>query len=323
VVSASYAGSRGVKLFGANYDLNQLNPAQFKLGLALQDQVPNPFAGQIKAGALAGNTVSRSQLLLPYPDYLGMMTLSNHGASSIYHSLQLTGERRYFNGISALVSYTFGKLIDDSTSNANTGATDADFRIGLYNRRLERSLDAFDITHRLVASGLWELPFLQHSKSLAGRLLGGWQINGIMTLQGGMPLIVRGANNFTGINWPDVQRDPTLPSGERSVTRWFDTDAFRNPAPFTIGNTPRTQPNARRPGIQDLSLSLLKSFRIAERFGMELRAELFNALNHVNYNDPNSTFSPNAQGVNVNAQFGRITSSLDPRRLQLGARLEW
>ena len=64
LVSTTYAGNRGVHLFGANYDLNQLDPKNFELGLRLQDQVPNPFSGQITTGALSGATVARSQLLL-------------------------------------------------------------------------------------------------------------------------------------------------------------------------------------------------------------------------------------------------------------------
>ncbi|MEK7831890.1 MAG: TonB-dependent receptor, partial [Acidobacteriota bacterium] len=77
VLTATYAGNRGVHLFGANYDLNQLDPVHFALGLTLQDQVPNPFRGQIATGALAGATISRSQSLRPFPDYLGVGILAN------------------------------------------------------------------------------------------------------------------------------------------------------------------------------------------------------------------------------------------------------
>ncbi len=109
VLAATYAGNRGVHLFGGNYDLNQLDPQFFSLGLTLQDQVPNPFRGQIATGALAGATISRSQSLRPFPDYLNVGILANHGASSTYHSFQFTAERRYSNGLSALVSYTNAK----------------------------------------------------------------------------------------------------------------------------------------------------------------------------------------------------------------------
>jgi hypothetical protein len=86
--------------------------------------------------------VARSQLLRPFPDYINVNAFANHGSSSIYHSLKKTVERRYSNGLSALVSYTFSKLINDSFSiggggHATTGL--GDYRIGRLNRRLDRA----------------------------------------------------------------------------------------------------------------------------------------------------------------------------------------
>jgi hypothetical protein len=327
VVSASYAGNRGVKLPGANYDLNQLDPAHFALGLGLQQQVSNPFFGQITQGALSSSTVQRSQLLTPYPDYLAVSTFQAHAASSVYHSLQVTVEKRYSNGLSALFSYTTSKLINDSVSVVGGGSAGGDFRAGRFNRRLERAIDQDDVSQRAVLSAVYELPFgrgkpwLGSARGVTGHLVGGWQINTITTIQTGFPLVVRGANNFTGINWPDVTRDPTLSGSERSVLRWFDSEAFRNPADFTIGNVPRTLPNTRGPGLFDMSFSVFKNFRLAERTKLEFRAEIFNAVNHVNYANPNTSFSPNRQGVNTNPNFGRILSALDARTIQLGLRL--
>ncbi len=327
VANVSYAGNKGTKLFGANYNLNQLDPVHFALGLQLQDQVTNPFFGQIATGALSGSRVARSQLLLPLPDYLSVTTYANHGSSSIYHSLQVTIERRYSGGLSTLISYTNSKQLNDSFSSAGSAGAIGEFRLGRFNRRLERAIDQNDVSQRLVASALYELPFgpgkpfLSGLRGLAAHVLGGWQVNGIATLEAGTPLMVRGANNFTGINFPDLVRDPSLKRSERSVTRWFDTDAFRNPADWAVGNAPRTLPNTRGPAMIDLALSAFKNFRLTERMNLEFRAESFNALNHVNHNNPNASFSPNRQGVNTNALFGRVTSALDARRIQMGLRL--
>jgi hypothetical protein len=328
VITAAYAGNKGTKLFGGNYNLNQLDPAHFSRRLQLQDQVPNPFFGQIETGTLAGRTVPQSQLLLPFPDYRGVTLLGTHGSSSIYHSLQTTLEKRYSNGISALVTYTWGKLINDSFSSA--GSTNpGEFRLGPFNRRLERAVDQNDVEHRFVASAVYELPFgagkplLTDARGVLNHVVGGWQINTIATIESGVPLQVRGANNFTGINFPDVIRNPYLSSDERSVSRWFDTDAFRNPADWTVGNAPRTLSYVRGPGMIDVALSLFKNFTIRERTHLEVRGEAFNALNHVNHNNPGTTFTPNAQGVNTNALFGRITGALPARRIQLGLRLEF
>ncbi|MEO6724937.1 MAG: carboxypeptidase-like regulatory domain-containing protein [Blastocatellia bacterium] len=327
VLAATYAGNHGVHLFGGNYDLNQLDPKYFSLGLTLQDQVPNPYVGIIKAGALSGATVARSQLLRPFPDYLNVALLANHGASSTYHSFQFTGERRYSNGLSALVSYTNSKLIDDSFSIAGGGGGAGDYRIGRLNRKQDRAIDEEDISQRLVVSAVYELPFGKGRRFVQGgfvsHVIGGWQINTITTLQTGRPLKVRGANNFTGINWPNLACDPTLPSGDRTANRWFKTECFVNPPNFVIGNVPRTLPSTRGPGYKDVALSFFRKEKLTEKVNIEFRAEAFNAFNFVNYDDPNTSFTPNALGVNSNANFGKITTSLPARRIQLGLRLSF
>ncbi len=160
--------------------------------------------------------------------------------------------------------------------NSGDGCT-GEYRIGAYNRRLDRSIDQDDIASRFVVSGVYELPvgkgkgLLGNAHPIVNGVIGGWQMNGIGTVQSGVPLAVRGANNFSGINYPDLNRNPTLPSGERTPTRWFDTDAFRNPANFTIGNAPRTLPSTRGPGLFDISFSLFKTFRIREQAKLEAR----------------------------------------------------
>jgi hypothetical protein len=326
--SAVYAGSRGIKLFGGNYNLNQLDPKYFSEGLALQQTVPNPFFGQITSGALAGATVQRQQLLRAYPDYQNVQTFAANNASSSYHSLQVFVEKRFSGGISALFSYTKSKLISDALSIGGGGsATAGDFRIGAYNRQLEKAIDQDDVSQRLVTSGVLELPFGRGRKfggdmpKIADAFIGGWQMNGIATMQTGLPLVVRGSNNFTGINYPDLVGNPSLAGGEPSANRWFNTDAFRNPANFVIGNAPRTLPHTRSPGLVDVSFSIFKTFKIKERFRFETRVEMFNALNSVNLNGPDVNFAPNTAGVNTNANFGRIFSAQDARRMQLGMRL--
>ncbi|HEY6401029.1 MAG TPA: hypothetical protein VI479_06450, partial [Blastocatellia bacterium] len=325
VLAATYAGNHGVHQFGGNYDLNQLDPQFYLLGLSLQNQVANPYFGQINSPLFASDKIARSQLLRPFPDYQGIGILANHGASSIYHSFQFTAERRYSNGLSALVSYTNSKLIDDSFSIAGGGGGAGDFRVGRLNRAQDRAIDEDDISQRLVVSAVYELPFGPGRRFLKGGVLsnviGGWMLNTITTLQTGRPLKVRGANNFTNINWPDMVCDPTL--DDPGPDAWFNTSCFRNPPNFVIGNAPRTLPSTRGPGYKDVSLSLFRTQKITEKVNLEFRAEAFNAFNFVNYDDPNTSFTPNAQGVNTNPNFGRITSSLPARRIQFGLRLSF
>jgi len=326
VLTASYAGNRGIHIPGSNYNMNQLDPKYYlQYGLSLQDQLPNPFYGQIATGGISGATVSRAQLLLPYPDYGSVTTMANHGNSSVYHSLQLTAEKRFSKGISALVSYTNGKVIDESYSSAGSSGETGDFRIGRLERRGDRAIDQDDISQRMVISGVFEVPIGQGKRLLGGahgvvnHVIGGWQVNTVTTTQTGKPLIVRGANNFA-LNWPNVVKDPTLSGDSRGVLRWFDTSAFQNPPDFVVGNAPRTLPNTRWPGMFQMDLSAFKNFQIRERKQLEFRAEAFNFFNHVNLNDPGVTFSPNRQGQNTNAGFGRITSAMKARSIQLGLR---
>jgi hypothetical protein len=328
-VSGIYSGSKGTKLFGGNYNLNQLDPKYFSEGLALQTNVPNPFAGQIASGPLAGAQVQRQILLRAFPDYQTVTTFGANNASSSFHSVQMMLEKRFSDGLSAMISYTGSKLITDNFALGGGGDASGtgDFRIGAFNRRLEKAVDIDDVSRRLVASGVVEVPVGRGRKFGANMpkaldvLAGGWQFNTVTTLQAGRPLQVRGSNNFTGINYPDLVADPSLPSDQRGPNKWFNTDAFRNPANFVIGNAPRTLPSTRGPGLVDVSFSIFKTFSFMERFRLETRWEMFNALNTVNYGMPNTSFSPNAQGVNTNANFGRIFNSLEARRMQLGMRL--
>jgi hypothetical protein len=325
--SIGYVGNHGVRLLGANYNVNTLNPEYFtSYGSRLQNQVPNPFYGEIKTGALASPTISQEQALLPLPDYLSVTTLARHGADSIYHSLQATAEHRYAHGLTALVSYTKGKLIDDSASSDSGESVDGTFRNPIFNPHLERSLDNNDTSQNLEASGVWLLPFGDHTHRYRYLLTGGWQLNGLVSWQTGVPLSVTGSNNFTGTPFPDLIGDPTLPASKRSIKKWFNTAGFANPALYTIGNAPRTLPATRGPNYTNVNASLTKNFYIRERWDLELRCEAFNVFNHPQLNNPSTSFSPttNAQGsLDTSPSFGLITSALDPRDIQLGAHLSW
>src|SRR5690606_899860 len=155
--------------------------------------------------------------------------------------------------LSTLISYTGSKLITDALSVGGGGSATGleGFRMGRFNRALDKRVDQDDVSRRLVVSSVFEVPvgkgrkFLTNVPGVVDAILGGWQLNGIGTFQTGRPLMVRGANNFTGINFPDMIADPTLPSGERSQHGWFNTDAFRNPQNWTLGNAPFTLPATR------------------------------------------------------------------------------
>ena len=324
---ASYVGNHGVHLFGANYNVNQLNPAYFaQYGSALQTSVANPYYGQIATGALSGKTITLQQSLLPFSDYIGITTLARHGSDSMYHSLQVSAEHRASHGLTLLLGYTKAKLIDDSNSNSSGESVDAGLRFGPYDQHVERSLDQNDLAQRFVGSGTWKLP-LGHLHGWKEQVIGNYQINGTTTWQTGTPLSITGSNNFTGSIYPDLVENvnPTLPRGQRSLAEWFNTAAFHNPVNYVIGDSPRTLRATRGPGFANTDFSLMKLFTWRDSWTLQLRAESFNVFNHPNLANPGTTFVPNAQGANSSASFGLInsTNSTIARAIQLGAHLQW
>jgi hypothetical protein len=138
-------------------------------------------------------------------------------------------------------------------------------------------------------------------------------------MQGGLPLVVRGANNFLA-NRPN-STGVSAKLDNPTAARWFDTTQFVNPPNFTFGNLGRTLPDVRSPGIVNFDVSLIKDTAITEKLRAQFRAEAFNVENRTNLGAPNTSFSPGPDGRNQNATFGTITSSRDPRIIQFGLRL--
>jgi hypothetical protein len=141
-------------------------------------------------------------------------------------------------------------------------------------------------------------------------------VNGILTLQSGVPVAVAQATNSNafagfGTQRPNLIRDPALPSDERSVGRWFDTSAFTVAPQFTLGNSSRNP--VRGPGYRNLDLAMIRRIPLPVRMTLEIRAEAFNVTNTPPLGAPNGTFG--------SAAFGTITSAGDPRVIQLAVKV--
>ena len=326
LVEVAYAGSHGTHIMGYGYDLNQLDPQYNALGLALDDRVPNPFFGLIPAGTpLSGATIARRQALRPYPAYLNVTVMNPPLGSTKYQSVQVKLDRRFSQGLSFLVSYTLSKLTGDVGRNIIDfatigGAPQGNTMCGQnakFDRRSCRSIEPQDVRNQLVASTVYDLPFgkdrrfLSSGGVLAG-IVGGFRINGILTLRSGLPLVVRGANNGLA-DRPNLVGDPELPADDRSPARWFNTNAFVPPPPFTFGDTPRALSNVRGPGFASVDLGVTKNIAFNATNNLQLRAEFFNLFNRVNFNQPNTNF--------LSGEFGQIVSALEGRRVQFGAKL--
>jgi hypothetical protein len=329
LVEVSYAGNRGLKLLSGSYNYNQLDPKYLALGLQLQNQVANPLTGQVP-GTLGNATVSKQQTLLPYPQYTTITVLQPRGGASTYHALEVRVERRLTSGLTMLASYTNAKLIDDSQANnldflgVQTAITS--YQNGKFNRRVERAIDPTDVAQRLVVSYVYELPVgrghaIPVENRMLNALLGGWSTSGLITIQGGLPLIVRGASNFAADRPDSTGQSARISDPTR--TQWFNTQVFVNPPNFTFGDVGRTLPDVRGPGLVDFDVALQKSWRVREPISIRLRVEAFNLANVTNLGMPNTTFVPGAQGTNVSSTFGTISSAYDARTFQLGLKVLW
>jgi hypothetical protein len=330
LVEAGYVGSHGLHLTQTGEgtaNLNQLTADQLKAGTQLQQQVRNPFFGLIASGPLAAATVPQSYLLRDFPQFTTANPLYMTGSSSIYHSLQLKSEKRFSNGLGLLIAYTSAKLIDEFSiiSNVGRNANMQNFK----DRKNERSVSSNDISQRFTGSVVYALPVGRGRRFGGGMhramdaLLGGWQMNGIVTFQSGDPLAITMANSLSAVAGNNVMRpdntgkSAALPgSVKERMLRYFDITQFTAPAPFTYGNTGRTLPDVRGPGLKNLDFSLFKNFRLVERMSLQFRAESFNLTNTPSFSDPNQNFSV--------AAFGQITGTSNiARQVQFGLKLLW
>jgi len=316
LLDVGYVGTHNLKL-PANQTLSQLPDSALALGDGLRTQIANPFSSQIAVGPLAAKTVSRAQLLLPYPQFTGVTSVGANWAASRYNALQVKLEKRFSKGFTILASYSWSKMMDQSTGSFS-GETLGGGAIQNYNNlRAEWSPSQLDQTHRLIVNTVVELPFFRGQKGLAGHVLGGWELGILGSFYSGSPLGVTSAVNGTfsqgggqrpnwnGLN-PGID-DPT-------PVEWFNTAVFSTPPAYTFGNAPRSFNGARSDWTRQVDLSLHKNTHLTERLMLQIRADAFNISNTVVFSPPNTSF-----GSNV---FGTVTSQANqPRVLQFALKL--
>lgn len=333
LIDITYAANKGNHFAASGYNLNQLPPDErLRLGLSLSDPVPNPLAGKVPGG-LGAARVSRERTLLQYPHYNSVGVSNPRLGNYLSHQLQVNVKRQFASGFLMLFAYTAGKKTSDSTllpvnfglpGYSIEGALENGFQDAYYNRQVNKSVDPADVSQRAVLSLLYELPFgtgrgWTPGNVVARKLLSGWQLNTIGVMQTGIPLAIRGANNFQANRPNSTGQSAKLDNPTRE--RWFDTTAFVNPPNFTFGNVGRVLPDVRAPGTVNFDLSIIKGTHVTERVNVQLRAEAFNVFNHVNLGLPNTSFAAGPDGRNSSASFGRISSARDARIMQLGLKV--
>ena len=256
--------------------------------------------------------VLKGERVKPFPQW-GNIELITTDVAGSYHGLLTRLERRFSRGLTFLATYTWSKTMFDAWA-GNAGQR----HNSPFDLFLEKGLAETDQRHRVTSSWLYELPFLRGRKDIAGRLFGGWQTNGVLTLETGMPMhpsqsVQPLADECSRCNRrPDRIANGNLPDSARSLQRWFDTSAFVL-ATGHYGTSGRNVLSA--PGLASLDFSLFKNFRLSERKNVQLRMEMYNATN-------TPPFSPPGLAIGTGT-FGAITSAGLPREIQFGLRFEF
>jgi hypothetical protein len=254
----------------------------------------------------------------PAPEY-GFQQVVVGGNYGDYNSLGTKLTTRTDNGLTAMLSYTWSKALDNSSAIRGTNAdiTPQD------NRCLdcEYGFSAFDTPQRFVSSVVWEIPFGKSQSNILERVVGGWQLSTILTLQSGRPI-----NSAAGYDAPGTGSfgdprlntnggDSYLPSDQRNTERYWNVSSFYYTAPGTFGNIGR---NALRGPSQTLwDMSVMKNIRVREGQSLQARFEFFNFPNHPIWGNPGASWGRNALVPDPN--FGRIRSTAgDMRQIQFG-----
>ncbi len=264
------------------------------------------------------------------------INLRDFGGNSHYNSLQLSLRKQFSHGLQFQASYTLAKSIDDAPPILRDIENAPGILYDYRNRRLDRSLSPFDIRHNLVLNYVYDLP-LGPGKSLGGRAIGfagklleGWQLNGIITIASGNPFTV--TNGFDrsriGTIGPFRADRPNLRPGASnnpkigSPDRWFDSSAFElQPAGF-LGDLGRN--TLIGPGLASFDFALFKTTSIGERAQVQFRAEFFNIFNRANFatpEAPNRVIFTDPRGI-PSAAAGRLTNTVtSSRQVQFGLKL--
>jgi hypothetical protein len=324
VVSVGYAGNHGLDLY-EQMNYNQLPDGDLALGSKLLAQVANPFYGVItdQTSLLSAPTVQYGQLLRPHPQFQNMTTTASNGFST-YHSLQLSVERRFANGLALLFAYTHSKMIDNAGDYFLSNQPQDNNCL-----RCERSISSQDLPDVIRLSAQYELPFGRGkpfvNRGALERVIGGFAIGSFFTFDNGLPVAVSSpnfSNSFGGgtAMRPDATGASTAISGGPQMVNgglFFNPAAFSPVASFTFGNASRFLASVRAPGTFNWDMLVSRRFPLRESLGLDFRAEFFNAFNNVQYGGPNTNIS--------SSSFGHIflTQVNTPRQIQASLRLSF
>jgi hypothetical protein len=315
----------GTTAFNA-WDPNMAQPVVYHWNLSLERQIGRFLADanyvgtkgthlsvpyNINADAPGGTSTAARR---PYQGFSDITYLDSMGNSE-YEALQLRLQRRYSNGISLLVSYSWSKAIDLG-SGSLVGDVGASSIRNRDNVGWERAASSASIPQRLVTSFTYALPvgrgrsYRPASKVLAG-FIADWQLNGILTIRDGHPFTVTQSVSSANTGAARPNWDPSVHTTgfQPSINDWFDLAQFTSPTQYNFSNEGRDI--IYGPGAVNLDASIFKRFLIREGKEAQLRLESFNTLNHPQFGQPNTNVSVAAAG-----SITFLTNTM--RQLQIG-----
>jgi hypothetical protein len=298
-------------------------PRSYEWSLGVQRELAKDLLLEVTYFGSAGNHLGLSQNInqpapgpgtpaqvnarRPYPAW-GTISWWEWTGISSYESGQINLRKRYGYGLSFLFSYSYAHSIDDYASDGAAPVTNS------YNFLTARGSSNFDTRHRIVWSPVYELPFGKGkpfaSQGLPAQIIGGWQLSGLFQFQTGSPLTATMSGNFSNsggqTDRPDVIGNPNS-NAPNTPQEWFNTAAFiatraaanQPGATYSFGNEGRNV--IIGPGLVNVDLSIVRNFLIRERIRIQFRGELFDALNHPNFGNPNV--------IANTPQFGTITAT--------------
>jgi hypothetical protein len=289
VVTAAYLGNKGTHLHVSE----QQNPGIYIPG---QSTTTNIDSRRI------------------YPGYQTIESIQST-ANSNYQSLQISWNRQFENGFTVLGSYVYSKAIDQESTDGNSGLGSQSSNP--FNWNADIGLANFNVKSRFLTSFIYQIPLFRGAKGIERALLGGWAVNGILTLQTGIPFSVTAGTDrsLSGVGLDRANVSGPAPtynnqSNNSKVAEYFDIGAFTLPALGTFGTSGRNILTG--PGLENLDAGLFKDFHITEVRRFQIRWEVFNSLNRPPFLNPTASLA--------SSNLGRILTAGNPRIMQLAAK---
>ena len=261
---------------------------------------------------------------------VGSISMIESSGDASYNALQIWANRRFSERLAFQAAYTWSHAITNVPLAAfNSGASDP------FNYNLDHGDADLDRRQMFVANAVYVLPSFKRWGAFAKQILGDWQLNGIASFLGGIPLDVASGANTAGLAFSgNIGQRPNLVLGvpiylhnPGDSLQYLNPAAFSLPAVGRFGSLGRG--SIRGPGSTNFDFSIVKNWRMRDRYSLQFRAEMFNAFNHPNFNgidaflDLDNVAGNESFGKPLNSNFGRITATRGPREIQFGLKFNF